>query len=449
MRPEEIWTADVADLAFAVRSGRVTATAVVEACLQQYRRWEPVIHAFAHIDPDSALHAAKEIDQGLANGGPAGLLIGVPIGVKDVFDTVGANTEFGSPIFKGRRPLRSASTVEALQHQGGIIFGKTVTAELAYFSPGPTRNPWNSAKTPGGSSMGSAAAVAAGVIPASIGTQTNGSVIRPAAFCGVVGFKPSSGKIPTDGVLTFSRTLDHVGLFARSVRGVALLLRAIQRGPDEEVAPSLTSRGLGPRLAVVRTRDWDLADISMKESFDGILAALSRAGATVETPEFPAELDDSLTVLRVIMAVEGRRFIGPLVMAQSQLLSSAFADLMKDGSEIDEANYRAALATRQRLITQYQAWSKPYDAVATIPAVGEAPPAQTTGDPRFCTRWSLVGAPAISLPIGFGATGMPLGMQLVGIPAKDSDLLHVAAWVESNLPRLGLVPELSRLRSAR
>ncbi len=439
MREEEIDRADLAELASAIRAGRLTAASVLTHCLARYHDSEPHLHAFAWLDPERALAHARRVDERLAEGLEHGLLAGVPIAVKDIFDTAGVPTEHGSDVFKGRVPERSAATVVAIEHEGAVMFGKTVTAELAYLHPGPTRNPWDSARTPGGSSMGSAAAVAAGVVPGSIGSQTNGSVIRPASFCGVVGFKPSFGRLSTDGVLSFSPTLDHVGAFARTVEGVALLAAAMAGDPLEEWLSHAEWDGgmVGPRLAAVRTGDWSLAEPAMTSRFEATVKALAEAGARVEAPDLPPELDDAIRVHRTIMAAEAATFLQPLVLPGRKLLSRAILELLVEGSQASAASYGAALWDRERMIQSFGEWLAPYDALVTIPATGEAPGRETTGDPRFCTRWTLLGAPAVGLPTGTGPAGLPLGLQVVGAPGHDARLLGVARWAQGILDRGG------------
>jgi Asp-tRNA(Asn)/Glu-tRNA(Gln) amidotransferase A subunit family amidase len=435
MNQEQIENADLAELAAAVRSGRLTATRLVEHCLAAYNDSEPRVHAFAWVDPKRALAHARRVDERLAAGSELGLLAGVPIGVKDIFDTAGVPTEHGSEVFKGRVPERSAATVLAIEREDAVMFGKTVTAELAYFHPGPTRNPWNTARTPGGSSMGSAAAVAASMVPGSIGSQTNGSVIRPAAFCGVVGFKPSFGRLPTDGVLSFSPTLDHIGAFARTVEGVALLAAAMAGDPMERWLSSREWDGgrVGPRLAAVRTSDWSFAKPAITSRFEASVSKLAAAGARVESPDLPDGFDDAARVHRTIMAVEAVASLGPRVLPHRGLLSNVLVELFDEGSRISAAEYRVAVSDRRRLIQAFREWLAPYDALVTIPTSGEAPGLETTGDPRFCTRWTLLGAPAIALPTGAGPTGLPLGLQIVGAPSEDARLLSVARWAEGML----------------
>ena len=417
--------------------GRISATEAIERSLAAYLTWEPQLRAFAWLDTNAARSKASECD---TNGPePERPLHGVPVGIKDIFDTAGVPTEYGSPIFKGRTPERSARAVSRLESAGALMFGKTVTAELAYFAPGPTTNPWNPQRTPGGSSMGSAAAVAAGVVPMAIGTQTNGSVIRPAAFCGVVGFKPTAGRLPTDGALRFSPSLDQLGVFAMTVEDAARLAAVIAGDVQVDWAPAseLSSQ---PTLAVVRTPEWSSAEDGARIQFDSDLAAAQAAGATLRELELPASLAEALAVHRTIMAAEAHRFVGPLVIKDRDRCSPQLLSLLDAGAAVTPAYYERALLAQQSLKQQFDAWFAGFDAIATLPTLGEAPGVETTGDPKFCTRWTLVGAPALTLPTGLGPSGMPLGIQLVGRVGGDQELLGVARWFESLRPGPGQPP---------
>lgn len=406
----------------------MSALEAVEAALTRAARLEPWLHAFAWLDPQRARRLARERVAGSGDG----VLEGLPVGVKDIVDTAGIPTERGSALFAGRVPARSATIVERLERAGAIVLGKTVTAELAYYQPGATVNPYDRSRTPGGSSMGSAAAVAAGIVPMAVATQTNGSTIRPAAFCGIVGFKPSLGRIPTDGILEFARTLDTVGALATSVEHAARLA-AVMAGDDPgawSVKPLER-----PRLALVRTGDWDRAQPEGRARFELDCDALSAAGAAVESPPLLDGLDEAVPLLRTIMSVEGARALGPLVDRRPELASGQIRALIEEGRATPNPVYTGALAARERLIASYRAWAAAYDAIVTLPAAGEAPPKDSTGDPRFCTRWTLIGAPAITLPTGLGPAALPLGLQLVGVPGDDARLLAAARWVEEALPR--------------
>ena len=423
----------VTALADALARGELTSAALVERALARYDATESRIHAFTWLDRDRARRLARASDERHASGEPVGRLEGIPIAVKDIFDTAGIPTENGSAAFAGRVPDRTGTAVRALETAGAIVIGKTVTAELAYLHPGPTRNPWDTSRTPGGSSMGSAAAVAAGVVPATLGSQTNGSVIRPAAFCGVVGFKPTFGRIPKDGVFEFSRTLDHVGVLASDVRGAGLVA-AILAGETERT-PHPTDGA--PRLAALRTSDWQEASEPMRERFQADVDALAAAGGPIAWPEPPAGLDDAVEVIRVIMLYEGARAVLPLVAQRIDAVSPLARERLAQGERIGASEYETAMRERERLVRAFSAWAQPYDAILTPPAFGEAPTPETTGDPRFCSRWSLTGAPAITIPTGLGPHGLPLGLQLVAAPGDDDRLIATAMWTEDRLQSPG------------
>jgi Asp-tRNA(Asn)/Glu-tRNA(Gln) amidotransferase A subunit family amidase len=411
-----------------------STTEVVERCLAAYSMWEPQLRAFSWMDPDSVRKGAQQLDA--IAPGTRGRLHGLPIGVKDLIDTAGIPTEYGSPVFSGRVPERNAPVVKRLLESGAIVFGKTVTAELAYFHPGVTTNPWNPDRTPGGSSMGSAAAVGAGVIPAAVGTQTNGSVIRPAAFCGIVGFKPTAGRLPTDGVLQFSPALDQLGVFALNVTRTALLAAIMAGDPpgdwggEDSIVPP-------PKLAVVRTPEWNDAEPAARAHFESDIRAARVAGAEVSELEMPRQLTDALSVHRTIMAAEAYRFVGPLVAAARDRVSRQLLALLDEGGAITAAGYDVALRAQSDLRRLFQEWAGGVDAIFTLPVLGEAPSVATTGDPRCCTRWTLIGAPALTLPTGFGPNRLPLGVQLVGHFDRDSDLIRAARWFESLRPGAG------------
>ena len=352
--------------------------------------------------------------------------------VKDVFDTAGIPTEHGSPLFRGRVPDRSSDVVRALEASGAIVIGKTVTAELAFLTPGPTRNPYAVERTPGGSSMGSAAAVAAAIVPGAIGTQTNGSTIRPGAFSGAVGFKPTGGRLSTAGALEFSKTLDQVGTFAGDVASIARLTAAASGDALDEwwAGPS----GSPPRFAAARTSDWDRADEAMHARFQADVDALAIEGGPIEWPPLPDGLDEAPTLIQTIMAYESARTIGPLAAARPDDVSANARAFFDRGAAIPAEEYGRTIRERLRLVAAFNEWAAPYDAILTIPTTGEAPGRETTGDPRFCSRWTFVGAPAIVIPTGLGPSGLPLGLQLVGTRGSDRRLLAAAAWAALRLP---------------
>jgi Asp-tRNA(Asn)/Glu-tRNA(Gln) amidotransferase A subunit family amidase len=427
-----------------LRTGELTSADYTAALLARTGSLEKTIHAFAWLDRGHALSAARAADARRATGTKLGRLHGVPIGVKDIFATAGIPTGMGSPAFADYVPEKSAAMVVRAEAQGAFTFGKTVTAELAYFTPGPTRNPWNPAHTPGGSSMGSAAAVAAGMLPLAFGTQTNGSVIRPAAFCGCVGFKPSEGTLATAGIQPFSPTLDQPGLFARSVEDVALAFAALHEGPEAsrtEVWP-LSALDRPPRFAAVRSPVWALAEPAARQSFRESLTRLRAAGTEVTEVELPAIFGNAHDVHRTIMAFEAARTLGALQSQQRAKLSAVLNRFLDEGHAIDAVAHAEALAQRQTLRAAFGPFLAGFDAIVTPPTRGEAPATlEHTGDPVFCTIWTLLGVPALTLPVGFGPQGLPLGLQIVGTLQGDVRLLRVARWVEPALAFAPGIPE--------
>ena len=384
------------------------------------REREAVVRAFAWLDLERALRCSA--------AAPPGPLRGRWVGIKDVIDTAGIPTERGCALFRGRVPDRSATVVARIEAAGGVVAGKTVTAELASFTPGPTTNPWEASRTPGGSSMGSAAAVAAGMLPLATGTQTAGSIIRPAAFCGVVGFKPSLGTIPRDGVMTLSETLDQLGGFATGVAAVAELCSVMA---DTDLRPRASGRP--PRFGVYRSPEWPELQPAARDHFDLTVERLRSAGATIEEAAAPPGFDTAHPVQRSIMVFETARNLGPEVARAPELVSDTFRRTVANGERLPEPDYRAALAERARLIEAVGAWAGRYDGILCPPALGEAPDLATTGDPRPCFRWTLVGSPALTLPTGTGPAGLPLGLQVCAAPGSDRALVDAAAWVEAAL----------------
>ena len=405
----------------------------VEESIRRYGETEAEIHAFTRFDAEPALL----LDAALGATGAGGPLARVPVGVKDIFDTAGGPTERGSELYAGRIPERDAAVVRNLRAAGAIIVGKTVTAELAMMHPGATRNPWDRSRTSGGSSMGSAAAVAAGVVPLAVGSQTNGSVIRPAAYCGVVGFKPTFGRFSREGMFVTSETLDQVGGFARSVIDVAALSAAMAGEPVERWWSGDTTT---PKLAALRTAEWERADDAARERFQADVDLLAASGGPIEWPAPPAGLDDAPGVLRTIMLFEEAHAMERDMRGREGLLSGIARRQLAEGAAIDRDAYREALRAREGLIAAFAAWAARFDGVLTPAATGEAPTPETTGDPRFATRWSLIGAPAIAIPSGLGPGRLPLGLQIVAAPGDDRRLLASAAWCEGRIPAIGPPP---------
>ena len=416
--------------------GSLSAEAVTKACLDRIEALEPTVQAWAHYDGQLALMQAKEADRRRMQGLPLGPLHGVPVGLKDIIDARGLPTENGTPLDAGNRPLEDAALTQRLRNAGAVILGKTVSCELAYFQPRGTTNPHDPSRTPGGSSSGSAAAVAAGMVPFAVGTQTNGSVIRPAAFCGVVGFKPSFGSIPRTGVLKASQSLDHVGVFARSVEDVALA--ASLMGPDGKDADCTINPGplletalsdplIAPDLAMVHTPFSNRLD---ETTAAGLAEVVDVLGGQATETELPEVFGRGAGWLATIMASEMTRNLNHYAERGPDQVSDAFKALMDQGNGICAVDYLAARDMQQVLVDSLEPLFERFDAIITPATIGEAPAdLSTTGDPIFCTLWSFCGLPAITLPLLTGPNDMPVGVQLVGPRGQDAKLLRTARWV--------------------
>ncbi len=422
----------------ALRSGATTSVDLTRAWLARIAATDASVQAWAHLDADAALAAARQADVERGTGGTAGPLAGIGIGVKDIVKTADQPTQMGSPVYAGAQPSHDAECVIQLRRAGGFVLGKTVTTEFAFLHPNKTCNPWNSAHTPGGSSSGSAAAVALGQVAAAIGTQTNGSVIRPAAYCGVVGFKPTIDALPFAGVSLFSPTLDTLGVFARGVADCALLASCLG-DPGRIVAePALSTRA--PRLALLGGFPWVATGTEAERATLVALANLREAGATVTSAVFPEAWSDAQRVHRTIMLYEAAQQLGELQARERGRLSAGLNAALDEGRAITAAAYAAALARRDALIAAATEWLAPFDAIASPSAPAPAPADLTqTGDPACCTFWSLLGFPAISIPIATTSNGLPLGLQMAAIAGGDARLLAAAQWCEARLPFKGLV----------
>jgi Asp-tRNA(Asn)/Glu-tRNA(Gln) amidotransferase A subunit family amidase len=426
------------EAAAAIRSGKITSEELVRACLDRIAAREEQIGAWAHLSPEYALEKAREADLALQQGKALGPLHGVPVGVKDIFDTRDMPTEDGTVLHAGRQPTEDATAVSLLRASGAVILGKTVTTELAVYAPGKTRNPHDPERTPGGSSSGSAAAVAAGMVPLAIGTQTNGSVIRPASYCGVYGYKPSYGSISRHRVLQQSRPLDQIGVFARTVEDAALMAEPIMafddRDPDTQLQarPRLVEMGVQeppvePRLAFIKTPVWDQADPDTQEAFAELVAYL---GENVEAFQLPDIFNDAVAQHRSILEADLARSFEREYARGKDKLSSILREMIERGQKVLAVDYNHAVSqipVLNRALDNVFDW---HDAILTPAATGEAPVGlESTGSPIFCTLWSLCGMPAISLPLLQGAHGMPMGVQLVGPKGDDALLLRTARWL--------------------
>jgi Asp-tRNA(Asn)/Glu-tRNA(Gln) amidotransferase A subunit family amidase len=400
-------------------------------CVERARAAEPVLKAFAYLPIDTARRP--------------GPLSGIPVAIKDIIATSDMPTTNGSEVYKDHVPAADAWVVERLRNLGATIFGKTVSTEFAWRHPGPTTNPWNRQHTPGGSSSGSAAAVAAGIVPLALGTQTLGSVIRPAAFNGVVGFKPSYGATPRLGVHPLSPSLDHVGFFARCVDDVGLALSLLggnsDRDPHGRPAPPFEfsiDQGLQPldrpRLAIVRFAKWSQAETEQQRVFEAAVAELRAAGAVLHELAL-AELDQTnWSAINAILFSEAALIFEDLIARYPDRTSEKLKQLVSAGKGVSATDYLAAKAFQERMRSAFTNDLAAFDAVVTLPAFGEAPAGLGyTGDAEYCAPWTLLGVPALSLPAGRGRHGLPLGIQIVGPYRQDLRTLRVAKWVERAL----------------
>lgn len=416
-------------LAQGIRDGEYSAEAVVRSCLERIAQVDATVQAWAFLDPELALQQARAADRHQASGAALGALHGVPVGIKDIIDTADMPTENGTVLHAGRRPAKDAAVVARLRAAGAIIMGKTVTTELATYSPGKTRNPHDPEHTPGGSSSGSAAAVAAGMVPLAVGTQTNGSVIRPAAFCGVVGFKPSYGLISREGVLRQSPALDQIGVFARSVEDAALLAEslcdaaALPRWLEGAGTPQIRL----PRIALVKTSIWNRTAFDTREAIAGLAARLGGALIEVAMPEAAAGAWDWQ---RTVMEAEIAANYDAEWQHGRDRLSESLRSQIERGRAIAEADYRDALQRMAMVNAAFEPVYAACDVIMTPAVAGTAPHGlDSTGDPAFCTLWTFCGMPALTLPLLRGSNGLPLGVQLVAPRYGDAQLLRAARWL--------------------
>ncbi len=434
-----LYSLGLLESAIAIRKGDLSSEDLTRSLLERIQAHEEMIQAFQWIDSSRALDMARVADEKRRSGAPLGPLHGIGVGIKDIVETLGIPTTMGSDIYEGFLPGQSAAVVRRLEAAGAFVLGKTVTSEFAFFTPGKTRNPWNPAHTPGGSSSGSAAAVAMGFTPAAIGTQTNGSVIRPAAFCGVVGYKPTTGLITLEGIHPFSPSLDQAGVFTRNVPDAAFLAAVLENtdpaaasGSRKSIIPGeVQSITRPPRLAAVRSPVWRLADQNTREHFLALIVRLRAAGATVEELELPRIFESAHAVHHTIMYAEGARVFADLQRRNRQKLSRRLNALIDEGLSIEQSALAEDLAQKDLLSGDMDIFLSGFDAAVTPPAPGQAPEDLTqTGDPAFCTIWSLCGVPAVTIPAGQGPQGLPLGLQLVCPRLADARLLSIAKWCD-------------------
>jgi Asp-tRNA(Asn)/Glu-tRNA(Gln) amidotransferase A subunit family amidase len=427
MPPAEPHRLPATTLVRLIEDGDLTAETVVESCLARIAEREPVVRAWSHLAGEAALAQARERDRSSKQS----LLNGVPFGLKDIFDSADIPTAYGSPIYVGCRTTADASASALPRAAGGILLGKTVTTEFANAHPGPTTNPHDPGFSPGGSSSGSAAAVADFMVPLAIGTQTGGSVIRPAAYCGVVGFKPSYGLFPPAGMRINTEALDTVGIMARSVDDIALFRAAMMAIPY--VPPAMPETA--PRLGLCRGPHWDEAQPEGRAVLEAAVDRLASAGAVIRETELPrecAEGDDRQTTLG---SFEGLRNHMPELYRHEALLSARLRETkIARGRELSLEAFRDACRGAERARAAAREWATGFDAILTLPAPGQAPRGlASTGSAVFNALWTQLWMPCLTLPAGHGPDGLPVGIQLVGRRHDDTRLLEAGLWVERRL----------------
>ncbi len=429
MTTDEAWRLNAAEAAARIAAGRLTAEALLRSCLARIAACEPHLRAWNHIDAEAALKAARETDKGTRRG----VLAGLPVGVKDMIDAAGMPTTHNSPIYQGSVPHLDAASVSVARGEGALILGKTDTVEFAAAGRRAlTRNPYNGNHSPGGSSSGSAAAVAAGMVPLAIGTQTGGSTIRPASFCGIYAIKPTNGLISREGAKQYSYTLDTISWYGRAVADLALIADAF-RFP-EAAAPDSTKP---LRIGLCRTPYGEQATASAHAALETAAARLSDAGADVVELTLPEPFPELNQAQRTIMFAEGRVSFLPEYLHHHAKLHQDFRDRVENSSGITPERLRAAYDLAGLCRREFDTLAAGYDAILTFAAPGEAPAdLQDTGNPIFNAMWTLLHVPCVGIPCTTGPQGLPVGVQIIGPRFSDRALLGVATHVAAAIDRL-------------
>ncbi len=410
--------------------GRLSPIDLVKSCLERIECCEDRVHAWVLIDREGALARAEECAREIERGGWRGPLHGIPVAIKDIFDVFDWPTAAGSRLWKNSIARQDATVVRRLRQAGAVFLGKTVTTQYASFDPPPTRNPWNLARTPGGSSSGSAAALACGMCLGALGSQTGGSITRPASYCGVAGCKPTFGRVPIDGVVPLAPSMDHVGPMARCVRDLDILLRTID---DPRPIPESTVHPTAPRLGRLRGLFDHRADPAVTEMMHQVCVRLRKHGASiVDVPE-PAAFAEVLPRHRTVMAVESAEFHQVRLLRHSDDYDPRIRALVEEGLNCPAPEYVRCKEHQKRLRCEMEPCFDAVDALLTPATTSPAPDAATTGDPAFQSPWSYTGFPTISFPAGLSNEGLPLAIQLVGRPWSENKLFSVALWCEEAL----------------
>lgn len=420
------------------------AVELLDRHLAAIDHYEPHVHAWVLVDAEGARKQAKSLADELARGRTRGPLHGVPVGIKDIVDVQGWPTRAGSRVTDARAAQRDAPVVAQLRQAGAIILGKTVTTEFASFDPSPTRNPWNLDRTPGGSSSGSAAAVACGMCVAAIGSQTGGSITRPASFCGVAGLKPTFDAVSLEGIVPLAAGLDHAGALARTADELSLVLEAIRRPGVRFDPPAHTTRSAPPRIGWLSQYVDEPCSLGVRQASLAALDVLRSAGAHLQPVEMPASAARAVEMHRRIMA-HGAAQVHRVRFAQAaDQYGPHIGGLIREGLELPPAALEEAWAHQERFATDAAELAARYDALVMPATVTTAPELSSTGDPRFNSIWSLAHLPTVSTPCGLAADGLPCSLQWIGTPWSEFQLLAVAAWAQTHLGPLPTPPLLDR-----
>jgi aspartyl-tRNA(Asn)/glutamyl-tRNA(Gln) amidotransferase subunit A len=421
----------------AIRLRQVTPLDLVEQCLANIDRWEEKVRAWVFVDREGARAEAKRLIEELEGGQYRGPLHGIPIGVKDIFDVFDWPTAAGSKLWANSIARQDANVIRQLRQAGAIFLGKTVTTQYASFDPPVTRNPWNLAHTPGGSSSGSAAAVATGMCLGALGSQTGGSITRPASYCGVAGCKPSYGAVSLDGIVPLAHSMDHPGPIAQCVEDLAILLDAMLESPRPRPAGDLEPPF--PLLYLVHGLFDDLADASVRSATHDATRRLHAAGAVFQAVSLPPAFAEVLSQHRIIMAVEAAQFHEPRLRRHPEDYQPRIRGLLEEGLSCPAPQYARAKQLQGELSRAVDAMLR--SSILLTPATtSPAPDAATTGDPAFNSPWSFTGLPTVSFPIGLAANGLPLAVQLVAGSGREAELLSAATWCEQALAVGPLTP---------
>jgi Asp-tRNA(Asn)/Glu-tRNA(Gln) amidotransferase A subunit family amidase len=416
-----------AEAARRIAAGEITSEALVRACLDRISERDADVRAWTHCDAQAALAQARAIDRG-AGAGP---LRGVPVAFKDVIDTHDMPTRYGSPIYRDHQPRADAACVALVRHAGGVVLGKTVTTEFATRHARETRNPHNLSHSPGGSSSGSAASVADFMVPLAFGTQTGGSNIRPAAYCGIVGYKPSFGTINAAGMKHVAESLDTLGVMARTIEDCALLVSAVSARPEPDFAAKL---GSPPRIGFCRTSRWESASQATHAAIESAAERLSRAGARVRDFDLPADFDALYPEQELIMNFEAARSLAHERYTHPELLSDHLRTTLEQHWEMPRVRYDEAMRHARECRRAFDGLFDGTDVLLTPSAPDEAPKGlESTGSSLFNRNWTLLGAPCVTVPYGKGGSGLPLGVQIVGRYDDDERVLLAAEWVRQAL----------------